>query len=949
MTSGGVVGGSGTRMQGTATPSKYIAEHHATFFRPELSHQKRRNQSAWTTIEMNFQKDGATTMAGVGKRVVDELYVHLSAVDELANEEHRQAVACAVALLPADVSPAPCVAKLNLKSARVALLAYPGFEDEPFPRLTASWGVRSREPATLVLRSYEDSLNPPILHRKELLVSAGHPRREQWRKLTKAAEGLGLFDDTTTIGFKLNWDRLIAAKGYQLQGDALVPLGNNLTSDTVDTALPDETIYRHLTALHRSALSAPMQLLIRHGLVTRDTSVFDYGCGRGGDIEGLRSSDISASGWDPHYASDQPITSADVVNLGFVINVIEDSGERVDALQAAFRLAKNVLAVSVMLYPTEPAGKQFRDGYLTSRNTFQKYFSQGEFKEYLEHTLHREPFMVGPGIAFVFANEDAEQRFSSGRYRTKGIASRLIATKRIRVQAAAPVQRSSGGLRPPPPQKKQTRVREERTPKISKAATELARARPLLESLWHRALELGRQPEEDEISCLPEIRELLGSYGRGWRQLTKLYDLGLLESAAKLRRDDLQLFMAVQAFSKRRAYQQLEQRLQRDIKAFFGDYRTAQGEGVRLLLQASDSSEVLEACKAAARNGLGWLEEEHSLQLHVSLVERLPVVLRAYVACGLILWDSLSDVDIVKIHITSRKLTFLEFYDFDESPVPELKRRIKINIRTQDYSLFEYGQGKIERSWLYYKSRYLHEELPKFAEQVAFDETLEATGALAETDSAPPLSYVSDYLERKRLRIDGMRITASDRIPDLDEHCGAIFTFRDFVECGETQKRLGIHNVPLRPATYNALYRIAEEVLEPIVEYFGGIQLTYGVCSAELGRHIHRRIAPKLDQHASYEVNSRNQLICHRGGAACDFLIVDENMREVALWIMRNLPYDRLYYYGPDKPLHVSYSEAPAGEAFEMVLTSNGRLIPRTLRLSCAAEHTKPEASAGSS
>jgi DNA phosphorothioation-associated putative methyltransferase len=53
-------------------------------------------------------------------------------------------------------------------------------------------------------------------------------------------------------------------------------------------------------------------------------SLFDYGCGRGDDLRGLRENGIEAQGWDPYFAPDEPVVAADIVNLGFVINVIED-------------------------------------------------------------------------------------------------------------------------------------------------------------------------------------------------------------------------------------------------------------------------------------------------------------------------------------------------------------------------------------------------------------------------------------------------------------------------------------------------------------------------------------------------------------------------------------------------------------------------------------------------
>jgi DNA phosphorothioation-associated putative methyltransferase len=83
--------------------------------------------------------------------------------------------------------------------------------------------------------------------------------------------------------------------------------------------------------------------------ITPATEVFDYGCGRGDDVRGLTANGVAACGWDPHYAPDIAKREADVVNLGFVINVIEHIQERIEALQGAYSLSKRVLAVAAML------------------------------------------------------------------------------------------------------------------------------------------------------------------------------------------------------------------------------------------------------------------------------------------------------------------------------------------------------------------------------------------------------------------------------------------------------------------------------------------------------------------------------------------------------------------------------------------------------------------------
>lgn len=163
-------------------------------------------------------------MTSVGKRVVYDLYVHISAIAKLADRAQRERIDRALALLPESSDPPPNVAKLDLRTGRLSLLSYPGFEEQAFPELAASWTFADAENSGPVYRSYANSLNRPILHRKELLVADDYPARRAWVDLTATAESLGLFDDTTAIGFRLNWERLIRSKGYACVDDQFQPL-----------------------------------------------------------------------------------------------------------------------------------------------------------------------------------------------------------------------------------------------------------------------------------------------------------------------------------------------------------------------------------------------------------------------------------------------------------------------------------------------------------------------------------------------------------------------------------------------------------------------------------------------------------------------------------------------------------------------------------------------------
>src|ERR1700747_2665487 len=101
-------------------------------------------------------------------------------------------------------------------------------------------------------------------------------------------------------------------------------------------------IQRQKTAIRRGDFSRPVKCLLRDGLVGKDRTFFDYGCGRGEDLELLAVEGVVCGGWDPAYRPDAPRQEADVVNLGYVINVIEEPRERAATLRAAWAVCRQV-------------------------------------------------------------------------------------------------------------------------------------------------------------------------------------------------------------------------------------------------------------------------------------------------------------------------------------------------------------------------------------------------------------------------------------------------------------------------------------------------------------------------------------------------------------------------------------------------------------------------------
>ena len=166
---------------------------------------------------------------------------------------------------------------------------------------------------------------------------------------------------------------------------------------------------------------------------------------------------------------------------------------------------------------------------------------------------------------------------------------------------------------------------------------------------------------------------------------------------------------------------------------------------------------------------------------------------------------------------------------------------------------------------------------------------------------------------------------------NINDKCSKYFTYIDFIECSDTQKKVKVDNSPKELATYEAISYLAKTIMDPIVEQFGQPQITYGLCSHNLQKHIKKSVAPGLDQHSGSEKNSKGNLICPRGGIAVDFKIKNIKTDDVARYIVEHLEFDRLYFYGTERPLHVSATSETPKRAIVVFNTSKKGRTPKNL------------------
>jgi hypothetical protein len=308
------------------------------------------------------------------------------------------------------------VVKFRTDAPRLSFLQYSSFFEEAHPCLEEAIAIDLSSGRSL-RTTYRDSLNPPILHRKELMLAPDHPRSAEFAALSMAEEQAGLYSNTAVIGFRVNWERLLAAHELSIEGHRLIQKTGQ------EIALEKRVaVHRHKTALTRYHLSRPVKSLIEYSQLHPGSTFLDYGCGLGGDVRGLAELGFDATGWDPAYAPDGPRNESDIVNLGYVLNVIEDPAERLDTLSSAWRFTKRLLVVSAQIGDVNheaPRAATLNDGVLTLRNTFQKYFGQQELQCYIEDALEVPALPVALGIFYVFREPSDRQCFLQSRSRRK--------------------------------------------------------------------------------------------------------------------------------------------------------------------------------------------------------------------------------------------------------------------------------------------------------------------------------------------------------------------------------------------------------------------------------------------------------------------------------------------------------------------------------------------------
>ena len=206
-------------------------------------------------------------------------------------------------------------------------------------------------------------------------------------------------------------------------------------------------------------------------------------------------------------------TAADVVNLGFVVNVIERPLERVAALlRSAWKLTNRLLVVAARL------GSEGADA--RGRSTVTASSPRGDLPEAvhaggaasLDRVEPRCPVhcRFRPCVFYVFRHDAEAQRFLSSRFRHK---------------ASVP------------------------KPQVSERLYEAHR--PLFDRLANSVTERGRLPLDEELEVAADIRRELGGIPKAFAILRRIGGFEQWQQIAEERARDLLVYLALANFGGR--------------------------------------------------------------------------------------------------------------------------------------------------------------------------------------------------------------------------------------------------------------------------------------------------------------------------------------------------------------------------------------------------------------
>ncbi|WP_017295289.1 DNA phosphorothioation-associated putative methyltransferase [Geminocystis herdmanii] len=569
---------------------------------------------------------GIAKESKIGKHLPNNLYVHISALIFLDNILQEYEKSARELINNSDFD----LVKFNLEEPKISYLFYPDFDSNPHPPLKKSIIANLIEKSAKII-DYSNSNNPPILHRKETFINTNYLLYDKFKHLTFIEEKLGLLDNARYIGTQKEWQQL-------LNDHSLTFIDHNLVCDLHNNPQEFIKIDRHKAAIHRNRLSRPVNLALEAELFSEQTTFFDYGCGRGLDVQIMAEKGYQSDGWDLFYQPNNPLKKADIVNLGYIINVIENVTERREALLKAWALTQEVLIVAaqVLIDDRQKGFMVYGDGIVTERNTFQKYYDQEELKIYIENVLNEEAIPAGLGIYFVFRDKEKANNFRASRFHSRV-----------------------------------------RTPRVLQPLKKFADYQELLTPLMNFYTERGRLPQKNELIQESQIKAEFRTFRQAFKVILQVTNESEWDAIADRRRQDILLYLALSHFTTRPTIRQLSPVLKADIKELFGNYQAACFLADEMLITLRNLNIMKQICQELK---VGKVFEKSYL-VHLDMLDSLPTLLRLYEGCASRTIGRMEEGNLIRFYFNIPRISYLYVPDFETKKEPKLKTTMSIDLQ----------------------------------------------------------------------------------------------------------------------------------------------------------------------------------------------------------------------------------------------------------------------------
>ena len=209
-------------------------------------------------------------------------------------------------------------------------------------------------------------------------------------------------------------------------------------------------------------------------------------------------------------------------------------------------------------------------------------------------------------------------------------------------------------------------------------------------------------------------------------------------------------------FSGRPKYKQLSASLQKDIRLHFGAMTSIEKEAKDVLFSLGDEDLLRADCASVVSDDLGYMDDD-KLIFKGKSTEKLPLRLRGILSVSNRISGEIENTDIVKIHLGSKKVTYLGVDDFKNSPLPRITKRTVVDLRVNSvFTVSHDDKGRVRIFYL--KSRLMDKSDENFEIQSQFDNQVENGSGLSFAGEGPKFEEFAKKLMELKIPIPAYKI-----------------------------------------------------------------------------------------------------------------------------------------------------------------------------------------------